>query len=357
MSKYRYYENAGNWNAYHRTRRSLVSIMSGGIDADILEIFLNLESQTLRQVFEIYTRDYGKSAAHYARRTYTKWQSGSVKPSGQTLERLVSTLPPLLSFDVKCELLRKVRETTRQRETHHLTVDTTNWARKIAPLVSRIVSRAYTAELPESVERRLEWLASGDMQTAKAVLARAEVEEGKIAVALLKQEFQNIESILPSLPSGGKVMHTIELPYGSICLTIKRHKNMEEEDKSLVPKTTTESLFRPSAEDIFETAFENLDQEQARNVSSQAAEEAMRLVAEKKRAEQKFNSATRDIDRFIENANMMDQASGVRDYNMSGAFESASGVTNIQVSRQRSKTAIVIAVVIGLVLLLYFLSR
>lgn len=357
MARYRYYQKRTNWSSYHGTKRDAVSMMSGGIDGDILNIFLNLDRQALYQVFRTYSQDYGSSAASYARKTYSKWQSGSVKPSGQTLERLVLTLPPLLSFDVKCELLRKLRERNRQRENHTLTVDTSNWAQSLAPLVSRIVSKAYSAELPEIVERRLEWLSSGDMQAAKAILKEAEAQEGRNAIALLEQEFQNIERILPSLPRGGKVNHVIQLPYGRINLTIKRHKYMEEENTSIVPKSKNNSLFRPTAEDIFETAFENLDREQARNVSEKAAEEAMRIVADKKRSEQKFDNAKKDINRFIENANMMDKASGVRDYSMSGSFESASGMTNIQVSRQRSKTAIVIAVVVGLVLLLYFLSK
>lgn len=357
MSRYRNNESYRNWNTYDGTHRSLVSMRTGGIDADILDIFLNLDAQSLRCVFEIYARNYGKSASSYARRTYSNWQEGIVRPSGQTLDRLVSTLPPLLSFDAKCELLRKLRERTRQRENHRLTVDTSNWMQEIAPLVARIIEKAYSAQLPEIVERRLDWLSSGDMQAAKALLAKVEAEEGKISVALLRQEFQNIEDILPTLPRWGKVTHTIELPYGSIHLTIKRRKKMGEEKQGIVPKTKTESLFRPTAEDIFETAFENLDREQARNVSNKAAEEAVKIVAEKKRSEQKFENAAKDINRFIDNASLMDQASGVRDYSMNGTFESASGVTNIQVSRQRSKTAIVIAVVVGLVLLLYFLSK
>jgi hypothetical protein len=357
LARYCYYGSRTNWGAYHGTKRDAVSIMYGGIDSDLLKIFLNLDHQMLHKVFSSYSREHGPSAASYARKTYTKWQSGSVKPSGKTLERLVSTLPPLLSFNTKCELLRRLRERNRQRENHNLTVDTTNWAQAIAPLVSRIVSKAYTAVVPEIVERRLEWLADGDMQAAKAILAEAEAQEGRNAVVLLKQEFQNIERIIPSLPRGGKVTHAIELPYGRIHLTIKRNKYMANENKSIVPKSKTESLFRPTAEDIFDTAFDNLDREQASNVSNKAAEEAIRIVAEKKRSEQKFDNAKKDIGRFIENANEMDRASGVRDYSMSGAFESASGTTNIQVSRQRSKTAIVIAVVVGLVLLLYFLSR
>ncbi len=353
MGGYRY----GGYRRYGMSKRLAVSIACGGIDDDILGIFLSLDWKTRDKVFIAYERAYGKSAADYAKRTYKKWKTGVVTPSGQTLERLVDTLPPLLSFGVKCELLSKLRERNRKKEVHRLKVDIGNWATAVIPIVSRLVGRAYSAELPEIVERRLHWLSSGDMQAAKSILAEAEAQEGRNAVALLKQEFQNIEGIILSLPRGGKVTHTIKLPYGDIELIIKRPRNMKEDNKGMVPKPKTESLFRPTAEEIFEQAFENLNHEQAQQVSAKAAEEAVKIVAEKKRSEQKFENARKDIDRFIEDARMMDQASGVRDYHMSGSFEGASGVTNVQVSRQRSKTAIVIAVVVGLILVLYFLSK
>lgn len=352
MSGYQYHRGS-----YPLNKRDAVSTMYGGIDNDILQIFLNLKAKTLQRVFKKYSQDYGASASSYARKTYAKWQSGNVKPSGKTLERLISTLPPFLDFDAKCELLRKLRERHRRRENHELTVNTTNWEQSLAPLVSRIVKKAYIAELPEIIEQRLNWLSSGDMQAANIILKEVEAQEGRNAIAHLKQEFQNIEQVLYSLPRGGRVNHVIQLPYGRINLTIKRNRHMEEEKNTGIVPNKNNSLFRPTAEDIFETAFENLDREQAQNISKKAAEEVIKIAADKKRSEQKLDNAKKDINRFIENANMMDKASGVRDYSMSGTFESASGVTNIQVSRQRSKTAVVIAVVVGLVLILYFLSK
>ena len=93
--------------------------------------------------------------------------------------------------------------------------------------------------------------------------------------------------------------------------------------------------------------FTNLDEDQARQVKAKAAQEAMRIVAEKKRGEIKYENAAKDIANFVANADLMDQRK--TDYQMSGQFESASGMTKIQVGRNWSQT-IVIAVVIGLVL-------
>ena len=112
------------------------------------------------------------------------------------------------------------------------------------------------------------------------------------------------------------------------------------------------SLFKPTAEDIFDDVFTNLDQEQAAQVKAKAAEEAMRLVAEKKRGEIKYANASRDIANFVNNADLMDQRK--KDYQMSAEFEGASGVTKIQVGRNWSKT-LVVASVIGILLVLILL--
>lgn len=128
---------------------------------------------------------------------------------------------------------------------------------------------------------------------------------------------------------------------------------MANDNKDLIRKN--ESLFRPTAEDILDNPFENLDRQQTEDISRQAAEEAVRIAVEKKRSEQKFENAQKDISTFVDNANRIDQASRGRDYSMSGSFESASGTTNVQISKQNSKMAIIIAVVVGLVLLIFFL--
>ena len=112
------------------------------------------------------------------------------------------------------------------------------------------------------------------------------------------------------------------------------------------------SLFKPTAEDIFEDVFSDLDPEQAAQVKAKAAEEAMRLVAEKKRGEIKYANASRDIANFVNNADLMEQRK--KDYEMSAEFEGASGVTKIQVGRNWSKT-LVVGSTIGILLVLIFL--
>lgn len=342
-----------------RTLKERLSAALGGFDKDILERFYALTPDQLTHLFNLYSDSYGDGPAAYARKTYAGWKYGEVRPSAQTINRLLDSLPLVLDFDGKCELLRKLRERHRKPEHHSLKVKADDWKEHVVPLVKSVIQKSYRANLPEAVERRLTWLASGDMQTARAILAHSQVLEGAVAVTLLQDEMRNIENALTNLDGKGKVTHTIRLPYGNIDLKISGSRRMDKEpdNSTELVRQSDNSLFKPTAEDIFEDVFTDLDQEQAAQVKAKAAEEAMRLVAEKKRGEIKYANASRDIANFVNNADLMDQRK--KNYQMSAEFEGASGVTKIQVGRNWSKTLVAGgAVAILLVLIvLYVLTR
>jgi DNA polymerase III delta prime subunit len=251
-------------------------------------------------------------------------------------------------------LLRKLRERHRKPEYHSLKVKADDWKEHVVPLVRAVIQKAYRANLPEPIERRLTWLSNGDMQTARSLLGHAQALEGAVAVNLLQDEMRNIESTLTNLDGKGKVTHTIRLPYGQIQLKISGRRRMDKESDNgaELVRQNDKSLFKPSAEDIFEDVFSDLDEEQAAQVKAKAAEEAMRLIAEKKRGEIKYANASRDIANFVNNADLMEQRK--KDYQMSAEFEGASGVTKIQVGRNWSKTLVVgsvIAILLALIIL------
>jgi hypothetical protein len=340
-----------------RTLKARLSFGLGGFDKDVLERFYSLTPDQLARLFNIYSESYGDGPAAYARKTYAGWKHGSVRPSAQTINRLLDSLPLVLNFDGKCDLLRKLRERHRKPEYHSLKVKADDWKEHVVPLVRAVIQKAYRANLPEPIERRLTWLSNGDMQTARSLLGHAQALEGAVAVNLLQDEMRNIESTLTNLDGKGKVTHTIRLPYGQIQLKISGRRRMDKESDNgaELVRQNDKSLFKPSAEDIFEDVFSDLDEEQAAQVKAKAAEEAMRLIAEKKRGEIKYANASRDIANFVNNADLMEQRK--KDYQMSAEFEGASGVTKIQVGRNWSKTLVVgsvIAILLALIIL-YFL--
>lgn len=339
------------WEYRHRTLKETLSALVGGFDKDILERFYSLTPDQLTQLLSLYSTEYGNGPARYARNTYAEWKHGSVRPSALTINRLLDSLPLVLDFHGKCDLLRKLRERHRRLEHHSLKVKADDWKEHVVPLVRAVIQKSYRANLPEVVERRLTWLSSGDMQTARALLSHAKALEGAVAVRLLQDEMQNIETAITNLDGRGKVTHTIHLPYGYIQLKISGRRKMDKEgdNGAELVRQNDSSLFKPTAEDIFDDVFTDLDPDQAAQVKAIAAEEAMRLVAEKKRGEIKFANASRDIENFVNNADLMDQRK--KDYQMSAEFEGASGVTKIQVGRNWSKT-IVVGSILGILLLL-----
>lgn len=351
--RYSYSRDAIYWSQRHLSERARVSALVGGFDQDVLDKFYTLTPDQLARLFNIYSDEYGSGAAAYARKTFPDWQSGFIRPSAQTINRLLDSLPQVLNFEGKCELLRKLRERYRKPESHSIKVQADDWKEQVVPLVKTIIKKAYTVNLPEIVERRLTWLASGDMQTARAILSHSQAVEGAIAVRLLQDEMSNIEAALINLPGKKKITHTIRLPYGNIHLAISGRRTMAKDNNStdLTHQNNT-GLFKPSAEDIFDDVFSELDQDQARQVKAKAAEESMRLVAEKKRGEIKYGNASRDIANFVHNADLMEQRK--KDYQMTGQFESASGMTNIQVGRNWT-TTIIAGAVIGILVIMIML--
>ena len=231
--RYRYSSRA-YWGRYHGSQRDALTATFAGFDKDILDEFYKLPPHQLSSLFGNYEHKYGRSAASYARKTYPGWKSGSTRPSAKTVGRLLESLPEVLGFEAKCELLRKLRVRHRNPEFHTLKVSTADWQEAVVPLVKRLILKAHSASLPTPVEQRLSWLSNNDSQAAQALLARSEVYEGALAVSLLKHEFSAIESAL-SVLTRSKVKHTITLPYGNIHLSIKRAKSMSQnnDEKSL----------------------------------------------------------------------------------------------------------------------------
>ena len=191
-------------------------------NSDLVKVVMGLEEKPLNDLFKLYAAEFGPEAARYARRTFNRWKTGEVRPNRQTFNRLLIHLPNVMSFDLKCEVLRRLREEYCARHDYQLTVDTENWRDSLAPLVTDLINKSYAAQLPSYVEGKLRWLAADDMQAARAILAESEARESRNAIAMLEQEFDNIERLMRA--TGGRVTHTVKLPFGTIRLQIRGRK-------------------------------------------------------------------------------------------------------------------------------------
>ncbi len=191
-------------------------------EKEILKILLELDDATLDELIFLYKEQFGAGAARYARKTYQKWKNGKVSPNRQTFERFLIHLPKVMDFDLKCTVLRHLMEEYAAKDAHELTVYTDGWEEKLTPLVSQIIEKAYTAQIPREVERKLRWLSEGETQAAQEILRRSQAEEGKMIVSMLSEEFQAIETLFTENSRKPKVTHELKFPYGTITLNIKK---------------------------------------------------------------------------------------------------------------------------------------
>ena len=185
-------------------------------------MLLGLDEDSLDKLLLLYKAQFGKGAARYARKTYRKWESGEVRPIKKTFERFLVHLPKVMKYDLKCEVLRHLMEEYCAKDSYDLTVHTDDWEETLEPLVKKIIDKPYNAALPKQIEERLLWLADDEMQIAEEILKNSQVEEGKIAVSMLRKEFANIEELLRTAKGRRRVKHKLNFPYGTINLEIKR---------------------------------------------------------------------------------------------------------------------------------------
>jgi hypothetical protein len=192
-------------------------------NAQLIGVLMDLDTEHFDEVLALYKRTFGPGAARYARTTFKKWRSGTVLPTRQTFDRFYKFLPEEMSFDLKCEVIRKLKENYCPKDVFDLSVTTDNWKQALPPLIRSMEEKARSASLPREVTNRVAWLANGEAMAANAILAESQARETAATLAFLDQEFTNIEHLMENSNGRAIVRHTIELPYGVINLHIKRN--------------------------------------------------------------------------------------------------------------------------------------
>lgn len=190
----------------------------------LMSVLLSLDKDSFAELMRLYKLEFGPGAARYARKTYLKWKTGKVNPNVETYRRFLVHLPEVMSFDLKVETLRLFMEEFSPNADHEIDLYIDEWEQKLTPLIESVIERAFTAQLPAELERKLRWLGDGDMQVAQAMLRASQAEESRIMASMLNEEFANIEKLLAEQHLNPRVRHVIEFPYGTISLNIKRRQ-------------------------------------------------------------------------------------------------------------------------------------
>src|SRR3990172_9567916 len=78
-----YLFNRGSFSS--RSKR----ISQSSQNAELIKVLLNLDQDSLEELFKLYRQQFGNGAARYARVTYLKWKAGEVRPNRETFRRFL----------------------------------------------------------------------------------------------------------------------------------------------------------------------------------------------------------------------------------------------------------------------------
>jgi len=213
----RYRNYRSYFGAYAVSKRQELSSAFGGIDKDVEQLFLNLGKEDLDELLDYYAEEHGQSAATYARNTYPKWKKGTVQLSGKTAERLLNLVPPLLPFETRFALIKKLRSANFRKLNRFVDTSPEGWRDALGPVIAEVVSHGATANISDGMKNRIAWLADGDVAAAERLLLAAEQEEAINRIAYLNAEFLRLESLIAQLGDyQTSISHSIDLPQGSI---------------------------------------------------------------------------------------------------------------------------------------------
>lgn len=347
-----------NWSQWHTSQLQQQSQLFGGVDDDIRSAFLGLNKNQLLNFLFHYEKKHGLTARLYAEQAFPAWRSGATRMSAQTTERLLQLLPPFLGSDVKCDLIRKLREKHRQASIHTLAVTTTNYREALYPLARAMVGKAYNANLPAAIESRLNWLSDDDAEASKALLAGAEAAATVVTLSKIEEEFGRMHQLLASTKVK-QLNHRIELPYGILNLTVRKGNPMEEskQESGLVSIDGRTGLANiTSSDQLLKSAIQNLTPEQISQISMSATQEALNLQSESLRADQRHVNAGRDVDRLIERTQRLQAIPDV-EFSETSTINTASGTTTIKVSKDKSKTWVIVAIALAVLVVLLIMKK
>jgi hypothetical protein len=193
-------------------------------NSELISVLLELDERYFAELIELYKREFGPGAARYARSTFRKWKSGEVRPNRNTFQRFYSSLPKAMSFDLKCEVVRRLRESYCHKDSFELEVYTDDWKKNLEPFVASMLQKSRTIELPRQLKDRISWLAEDEALLAEKIVAESEARESESMMSLLGEELRNIQLLLDKMNGRGKVTHTLDFPIGNINLIIKTRK-------------------------------------------------------------------------------------------------------------------------------------
>ena len=220
MGYYGYRTWRGGWSGYQKpTKYDELRRLFGESVAEIKAAFFALEDDALDELFSDYGAIHGEPAEQYARRTFPAWRSRKTGLSGQTMERLISLVPPYLSAEQRKQILRRILDKHKPYPpTYSVKINTEEPDEGFAEL-DRIVRGCEhedeLAYLPENVMGAAKWLYDSDVTATRAIIAEATRAENEI----MKSQARKDLALLRRTIERGQIKtatYSVKLPTGVI---------------------------------------------------------------------------------------------------------------------------------------------
>lgn len=141
-----------------------LSQLLGGTDRTVKQYLFGLSGGTLEAMLTEYGRRYGELARSYAEETLPRWRSGAVSMSGMVAARLYRLLPPRMPIKIKYqiaeELWHHVGPSSQKTLRFGPDVEPQEVVVQVGQHIEDVVQEY---RIPDALERRFDWLASGDV--------------------------------------------------------------------------------------------------------------------------------------------------------------------------------------------------
>ncbi|GAB7549932.1 CFI-box-CTERM domain-containing protein [Cupriavidus sp. 8B] len=197
----------------------------GAAVGSIRGAFLTLDEEAVDELLFDYGEIHGDAAERYARKAYPKWRSGETGLSGQTMERLVSLVPPYLSPEQRFEIMRAVVEKHRPG-TPYLSVHVDpkkpeEGFAKIDAALDAMRKEDLLAHVPENVLSAANWLCDNDMTAARALLAAS---EGKENETLRTSAIREVALLKRTIRAGQvqRASYSVRMPAGNLSVSVHK---------------------------------------------------------------------------------------------------------------------------------------
>lgn len=220
--RYRSWRSRG-WRTYSPPKYSLLTQLFGNGVSEIKVSFLSLDPDGLNELLSDYGDMHGANAEAYARNTYPNWKSGKTGLSGQTMERLVTLVPPYLSSEQRFKILKLVLDNHKKSTVlKNIRINVKEPSTGFAEVQDALASMKHEdllEHLPENVMQAAKWLYDDDITSARAMLADAK----KIETELIKKNATREIDLLKRTILSGQVKsasYSVEMPAGSLNIVV-----------------------------------------------------------------------------------------------------------------------------------------